>query len=110
MRCMVCGEEKVLAEAMPAEDMAVPGFEYQTLECPGCDDTERRLLFTGRVTGFARRATEQAHPHLDLIKQSKTSRSLPAAMRQILRRYPTVRASRSPLPKRAKKNRAQAKG
>jgi hypothetical protein len=34
MRCMECGEEKVLAEAMPAEDMAVPGFEYQTLECP----------------------------------------------------------------------------
>jgi hypothetical protein len=62
MRCMVCGEEKVLAEAMPAEDMAVPGFEYQTLECPGCDDTERRLLFTGRVTGFARRATETGAP------------------------------------------------
>ena len=37
MRCMECGEEKVLAEAMPAEDMAVPGFEYQTLECPSCN-------------------------------------------------------------------------
>jgi hypothetical protein len=67
MRCMVCGEEKVLTEAMPAEDMAVPGFEYQILECPGCNDTERRLLFTGRMTVFARRQTETAaspsHPH-----------------------------------------------
>ena len=58
MRCMVCGEEKVLTEAMPAEDMAVPGFEYQTLECPSCNDTERRLLFTGRVIVIARRDTE----------------------------------------------------
>jgi hypothetical protein len=60
MRCMACGEEKVLAEAIPAEDMAVPGFEYQTLECPGCNDSERRLLFTGRVTVFARRAMKVA--------------------------------------------------
>src|SRR5262245_52841883 len=47
MRCFLCGEEKVLAEAIPVEDMAVPGFEHQTLECPGCNDTERRLVFTG---------------------------------------------------------------
>jgi hypothetical protein len=60
MRCMACGEEKVLAEAMPAEDMAVPGFEYQTLECPSCNDTERRLLFTGRVIVIARPNAEAA--------------------------------------------------
>jgi hypothetical protein len=71
MRCMVCGEEKLLAEAIPAEDMAVPGFEYQTLECPGCNDTERRLLFTGRVTVFARRKRETvASPrHPDQLEQ-----------------------------------------
>jgi hypothetical protein len=57
---MVCGEEKVLAEAMPAEDIAVPGFEHQTLECPGCNDTERRLVFTGRVIVIARRDAEAA--------------------------------------------------
>jgi hypothetical protein len=62
MRCMECGEEKVLAEAMPADDMAVPGFEYQTLECPSCNDTERRLLFTGRVIVIARRAETPAAP------------------------------------------------
>jgi len=60
MRCFLCGDEKVLAEAMPAEDMAVPGFEYQILQCPGCNDTERRLLFTGGVTVFARRAMKVA--------------------------------------------------
>jgi hypothetical protein len=67
MRCFMCGEEKVLAEAMPAGDMAVPGFEHQILECPGCNDTERRLVFTGRVIVIARRDVEAAsspsHPH-----------------------------------------------
>jgi hypothetical protein len=83
MRCMACGEEKVLAEAMPAQDMAVPGFEYQTLECPGCNDTERRLLFTGRVTVFARRQTETAaspsHPRqlLEQKVEAPTSSNAP---------------------------------
>src|SRR5262245_11019909 len=62
MRCMMCGEEKVLAEAMPAEDMAVPGFEHQTLECHACNDTERRLVFTGRVIVITRRDTETVAP------------------------------------------------
>ena len=62
MRCMMCGEEKVLAEAMPAEDMAVPGFEHQTLECLACNDTERRLVFTGRVIVISRRDTETVAP------------------------------------------------
>src|SRR5262245_27020497 len=58
MRCMMCGEEKVLAEALPAEDMVVPGFEHQTLECLACNDTERRLVFTGRVIVITRRDTK----------------------------------------------------
>src|SRR5262249_4905899 len=56
-----------LAEAMPAEDMAVPGFEHQTLECLVCNDTERRLVFTGRVIVITRRDREtvvpQSGPH-----------------------------------------------
>jgi hypothetical protein len=59
---MMCGEEKVLAEAMPAEDMAVPGFEHQTLECLACNDTERRLVFTDRVIVITRRETKTVAP------------------------------------------------
>jgi hypothetical protein len=60
MRCMACGDEMVLAEAVPADAMGVKGFEHQTFQCPGCHDTERRLVFTGRIFAFARREIETA--------------------------------------------------
>jgi hypothetical protein len=53
MRCMTCGDEMVLADAVPAVDIGVQGFEHQTFQCPGCDDTECRLVFTDRPTVFA---------------------------------------------------------
>jgi hypothetical protein len=60
MRCMTCGDEMVLADAVPAVDIGVQGFEHQTFQCPGCDDTECRLVFTDRPTVFARRRSETA--------------------------------------------------
>jgi hypothetical protein len=66
MRCLTCGEEMVLAEAMPAEG-EVQGFENQTHHCPACGATERRFMFVGGKTTFvagrAETATLASAPH-----------------------------------------------
>jgi len=46
MRCMACGGEMTLTNAVQDDTMAVPGFEYHTFTCSECQDTERRLVFT----------------------------------------------------------------
>jgi hypothetical protein len=45
MRCMVCGKEMVLINAL--EDLTKPvlGFERETYICSGCGDTEQRTVF-----------------------------------------------------------------
>jgi|tagenome__1003787_1003787.scaffolds.fasta_scaffold20613135_1 hypothetical protein len=53
MRCITCGDDMVLTQALPAEAGFVDGFVNQTLECPGCGETERRFTFAGGVAGFA---------------------------------------------------------
>jgi hypothetical protein len=45
MRCIGCGEEMRLLQAVADQTMMVPGYEHQTLECPGCHGVERRLVF-----------------------------------------------------------------
>src|SRR5262249_18287179 len=45
MRCMACGEEMRLIQAVADDTMAVPGFEQHLYRCPGCNDTEQRLAF-----------------------------------------------------------------
>jgi hypothetical protein len=45
MRCMVCGEEMRLVQTVPDDTMTVRGFEHHFLNCPGCHDEERRLVF-----------------------------------------------------------------
>jgi hypothetical protein len=45
MRCMACGEEMRLIQAVADDSMAVPGFEQHVYRCPGCNDTEQRLAF-----------------------------------------------------------------
>jgi hypothetical protein len=47
MRCMVCGEEMQLVEAV-AEPAMASGFEHHVLRCPACNDEERRLAFVQR--------------------------------------------------------------
>jgi hypothetical protein len=42
---MACGEEMRLVQAVADQTMAVPGFEQHLFRCPGCHDTERRLVF-----------------------------------------------------------------
>ena len=45
MRCMACGEVMRLTQAVADDSMAVPGFEQHLYRCPGCNDTEQRLVF-----------------------------------------------------------------
>jgi hypothetical protein len=45
MRCMACGAEMVLMNAVRDDTMAVAGFEHHTLQCSSCNDIERRLVF-----------------------------------------------------------------
>jgi hypothetical protein len=59
MRCMACGEEMLLVQAVPEPNMAA-GFEHHELWCPACKDEERRLVFVQRPEQdpLAPRATE----------------------------------------------------
>jgi hypothetical protein len=45
MRCVACGAEMRLTQAAPDNTMIVAGYEHQTLECSGCHEVERRLVF-----------------------------------------------------------------
>ncbi len=45
MKCMACGAEMQLVQTVPDETMMVAGFEHRTLQCSGCDEIERRLVF-----------------------------------------------------------------
>jgi hypothetical protein len=64
MRCMSCGDDMVLTQALPAETGIVEGFENQTLECGGCGEAERRFTFAREVAGFAAPKTPTpSEPH-----------------------------------------------
>jgi hypothetical protein len=47
-RCFACGEEMALVEAVPDDTMMVAGYEQQILQCAGCGESERRLIFKSR--------------------------------------------------------------
>jgi hypothetical protein len=48
MRCMACGAEMILMDAVLDDAVVVPGFEHQTFMCSECRDVERRLVFTNQ--------------------------------------------------------------
>ena len=45
MRCLACGAHMNLVEAVPETTMMVHGYERHTLQCSGCLEFERRLVF-----------------------------------------------------------------
>src|SRR5215470_8216856 len=45
MLCVSCGKRMRLVWAVPDDTMIVPGYENHILECVGCGETERRLVF-----------------------------------------------------------------
>lgn len=53
MLCIACGAEMRLMQAVPDNTMMVSGYEHHTLQCTGCDEVERRLIFTREKTPAA---------------------------------------------------------
>jgi hypothetical protein len=53
MRCIGCGGEMRLVRTVADHTMMVPGYEHQTLECPGCHVVERRLVFVRAIGPLA---------------------------------------------------------
>lgn len=45
MLCVACGQKMRLVLAVPDDTMFVPGYEHHIIECLGCGETERRLVF-----------------------------------------------------------------
>jgi hypothetical protein len=62
MRCMACGSEMILMNAVPDDTLEVPGFEHHTFTCSECQDTERRLLFTKHREGDTEPTVQAAPP------------------------------------------------
>jgi hypothetical protein len=56
MRCIVCGAEMRLMQVVQDDSMMVSGCERHTLQCSGCDEVERRFVFS--------RANEPSEPVL----------------------------------------------
>jgi hypothetical protein len=50
MRCISCCGEMRVVRVDQDSGMQAAGYEHQTLECSGCNKTERRLAFTGDKT------------------------------------------------------------
>ncbi len=46
MRCFACGAEMCLVQVAALDDLVFPGFEHNIFECSGCDEIERRLVFS----------------------------------------------------------------
>jgi hypothetical protein len=49
MRCMECGREMVLLNAIEDWTKPVLGFERETYMCPGCGKTEQRTAFNKQI-------------------------------------------------------------
>jgi hypothetical protein len=47
MRCMSCGAEMRLLETERDDSMGAPGYQRQTLQCSGCNEVERRTIYSG---------------------------------------------------------------
>jgi hypothetical protein len=50
MRCLACGAEMRVVEVAADDTMMVTGYEHHTLQCSGCDEVERRLVFSREGT------------------------------------------------------------
>jgi hypothetical protein len=71
MRCLACGEEMALVEAVADETMMVPGYEHQTLWCSACGESERRLIFNSAKSSLTTSAPEKASDAFDKIADGR---------------------------------------
>ena len=59
-----------VVQVVPDESMIVPGYERHTLQCIGCNDVERRLVFSRGKTP------------VDNVPAPPTTDATPASMRE----------------------------
>jgi hypothetical protein len=77
MRCMACGEIMRLVQAVADQSMAVPGFEQHLFRCPGCNDTEQRLVFVHPDDTAPRRVEPIGEADLPGVTLQPTAQAVP---------------------------------
>jgi hypothetical protein len=77
MRCMACGEIMRLVQAVADQSMAVPGFEQHLFRCPGCNDTEQRLVFVHPDDAAPRRVEPIGEADLPAVTLQPTAQTVP---------------------------------
>jgi len=73
MRCLACGAEMRLMQAVPDNTMMVAGYEHQTWQCSSCNDVERRLAFTRGKTPIENVPMPPAPPQALPTPQDETA-------------------------------------
>jgi hypothetical protein len=71
---MECGEIMRLTQAVADQSMAVPGFEQHLFRCPGCNDTEQRLVFVHPDDATPRRVEPIGEADLPGVTLQPTAR------------------------------------
>jgi hypothetical protein len=83
MRCMACGAEMFLVNAIADISMPVAGFERRAYMCSQCNDTEQRLVFNKRAeqpeAATAHASVAPAPTYPNLIQSAKNLVSLARA-------------------------------
>jgi hypothetical protein len=81
MRCLRCGDEMGLVEAVQDKTVTVTRCERHMFECSGCGEIEYRLIFTNK--GPIRRNVQIVHnPDREPAYAAKDSKSGMVVMRQ----------------------------
>jgi predicted RNA-binding Zn-ribbon protein involved in translation (DUF1610 family) len=78
VRCIACGEKMLLLNVVPDRTMIVPGYEHQTLQCPGCGETEHRLVFKSERSPLA-----SAEPSSSQADERVTARAMEQLRRPV---------------------------
>jgi hypothetical protein len=76
---MACGAEMRLVRVVPDDTMMVPGYEHHTLQCTGCNDVERRLVFTREKTPIQSVPTPAVQPQEERVTPPDAAPAAPAA-------------------------------
>jgi hypothetical protein len=81
MRCMACGAEMQVVQVVPDNTLLVPGYEHHTLQCSGCNDIERRLVFNREAAerAAAAEATPAAPPAEPVAEPANEPAAAPSA-------------------------------
>jgi hypothetical protein len=91
MRCVTCGTEMHLVQVVEDDTKMVTGYEHHTLECSGCCEIERRLVFNQSRKSRTRRNVQVVHdPSYEAAYSAKDTTSSMVVMRHRRRRPDTA--------------------